>query len=136
MTNENYLIVSYFCAAAGGMAGAAATALLLRGPLRRAVAAVLAPVGRVFRRMLPAWLVLMVLFAFTSVSYLDCKHETYQHVVKDRAHMEQVTRTQASKMLNYLAVGLLAYAAALAIMLTICPFRPRRPTGLDAKPTQ
>ena len=136
MTNENYLIVSYFCAAAGGLAGAAATALLLRSAVRRAVAAVLAPVGKVFRRVLPAWLVLLVLFAFTSVSYLDCDHSTYQEVVKDRAHMEQVTRTQASKMLNYLTAGLLVYAAALAVMLTICPsgrdVQPERP----AKPTQ
>lgn len=136
MTNENYLIVSYFCAASGGVVGAVVTALLLRGSLRRAVAGVLGPVGRVFRRVLPAWLVLLVLFAFTSVSYLDCGHDTYQHVVEDRGHMEQVTRTQASRMLNYLAVGLLAYTAALAIMLIICPsgrhVQPERP----AKPTQ
>jgi len=121
VTNEDYLIVSYFCAAGGGVACAAATALLLRGPLRRAVAAVLGPVARAFRRVLPAWLVLLVLFAFTSVSYLDCDHSNYQEVVKDRAHMQQVTRTQASEMLNFLAAGLLAYAAALALMLVICP---------------
>jgi tellurite resistance protein TehA-like permease len=86
--------------------------------------------------MLPAWLVLLVLFAFTSVSYLDCHHDSYQDVVKDRGHMEHVTRTQASEMLNYLAVGLLTYTAALAIMLIICPsghhVQPERP----AKPTQ
>jgi hypothetical protein len=86
--------------------------------------------------MLPAWLVLLVLFAFTSVSYLDCDHGTYQDVVKDRGHMEQVTRTQASDMLNYLAAGLLTYTAALAIILIISPsghhIQPERP----AKPTQ
>ena len=136
MTNENYLIVSYFCAAGGGVVGAVLTALVLRGSLRRAVAGVLGPVGRVFRRMLPAWLVLMVLFAFTSVSYLDCHHKTYHNVVKDRAHMEQVTRTQASQMLNYLAVGLLAYSAALAIMLIICPSGRHVQPECPAKGTQ
>ena len=136
MTNENYLIVSYFCAAGGGVVGAVLTALVLRGSLRRAVAGVLGPVGRVFRRMLPAWLVLMVLFAFTSVSYLDCHHKTYQDVVNDRAHLEQVTRTQASQMLNYLAVGLLAYTAALAIMLIICPSGRHVQPQCPAKGTQ
>lgn len=121
MTNEEYLVVSYFCAAGGGVAGAVLTALVLRGSLRRAVAGVLGPVGRLFRRVLPAWLVLLVLFAFISVSYMDCGHKTYQDVVTDRGHLEQVTRTQVSDMLNYLAVGLLAYTAALAIMLIICP---------------
>ena len=116
--------------------GAVLTALVLRGSLRRAVAGVLGPVGRVFRRMLPAWLVLMVLFAFTSVSYMDCDHDSYQDVVTDRGHMEQVTRTQASEMLNYLAVGLLAYTAALAIMLTICPSGHHVQPECPAKGTQ
>ena len=136
MTNEEYLIVSYFCAAGGGVVGAVLTALVLRGSLRRAVAGVLGPVGRVFRRMLPAWLVLMVLFAFTSISYTGCDHETYQDVVKDRGHMEQVTRTQASEMMNYLAVALLAYTGALAIMLIICPSGRHVQPQCPAKGTQ
>ncbi len=133
MTNEQYLIVSYFSAAGGGLVCAAATALMLRGRLRRAIGAVTGPVAKVFRRALPAWLVLLVLFAFTSVSYLDCDHSTYQDVVNDRPHMEKVTRRQASQMLRLLAVGLLSYALALAVTLAICG--PASDDGTDVKST-
>ena len=100
---------------------AAATALLLRGPLRRAAASVSAGVGRVFRRALPAWLVLLVLFAFTSISYLDCQHSSYQEVIKDRQHLEEVTRSQASEVLKYICIGMLSYALALAVAMAISP---------------
>ena len=121
MTNEQYLIVSYFAVIGGGALLAAVTALLLRGSLRRAVSGLLRPVGVALRRMLPTWLILLVLFAFMSVSYMDCSHSTYDDVVNDRDHMVIVTHRQTSKVLLYLAVALLAYAAVLGVALIVCP---------------
>ena len=129
MTNERYLIISYFAAAGGGLCLAVLTAALLSGPARRAVECLLAPVARTLRRLLPTWLILLVLFAFMSVSYLDCQHHDYQQVVQDRPHLEDVTHKQAENMLTYLCVGLLAYALALGLALVFCPGQRKTQRG-------
>ena len=121
MTDEQYLHVSYYAAAGGALCLAVVTALVLRGPARQAVGGLLAAVGRTFRRALPAWLVLLVLFAFLSVSYFDCHHHSYQEVVQDRPHMIAVTHSQAWHVLTYLGVGVLAYGLALGVALIVCP---------------
>ena len=131
MTNETYLTVSYFCAAATGVAAAIATGLLLRGPLRRAVAHVVAPVARAVRRMLPAWLVLAALFAFTTVSYIDCEHKDYAAVIANRDHLEHVTRTQAATMLYWLCYALLAYSLGLVVVLALCTRKAPPPPAAD-----
>jgi len=120
MTNEAYLTVSYFCAAAAGVAAAIATGLLLRGPLRQAVVHVVVPVAQAVRWMLPAWLVLAILFAFTTISYIDCEHENYAAVVTDRDHLKDATRTQAAAMLRWLCSALLVYSLGLVVVLALC----------------
>ncbi|MDY6913235.1 MAG: hypothetical protein SVT52_02090 [Planctomycetota bacterium] len=121
MTNEQYIVVSYFTAVGGGIVLAIVTAMIMRGPLRRAVGGVLSPLGRLMRRVLPAWLVLFVLLAFTMVSYFDCSHHSYQDIVKDRPHMINVTRTQSQYMLICLGLALLTYVLVLAVVLIIRP---------------
>ena len=121
MTNEQYLVVSYFAAAAAGVVASVLTALVLYKPLRGAVEMLLAPAGRLLRRLLPMWLILAVLFAFMSVSYLDCGHHSYREVVEDRPHLVNTTHSQARTMAAYLGVGLVSYCLALAIALIVCP---------------
>jgi len=116
MDNERYLVVSYFAAAGIGVAMALATALVLGGPIRRALAAA-APLARLLRRALPPWLVLAVLLGFLSVTYFDCQHKTYQDIVADRHHLVERTFEQGSQMAVYLAAALVAYGLALGIGL-------------------
>ena len=129
MTNETYLVVSYICAAAGGIVVAGLTAWLFRGPLKQALAAAPAALAQAVGRLFPAWLVLTVLFAFTSVSYIDCQHPGYASVVGDRAHLENVTRQQGSTMLHWVCIALLSYAAALAIILILRPQKEDPPAA-------
>ena len=129
MTNERYLVVSYFCAAAGGILAAILTALALRSPLGKAVSAVLSPVGKVLRRSLPAWLILAVLFAFVSVNYINCGHSTYKSVVEDREYLELVTCDQIGTMMHYLCAAMLFYAMFLSILMLL----PRRERSLPDK---
>ncbi len=129
MTNEQYLIVSYFSAAGGGIAVAVLTALLLRSRLRGAVRSLVKPMGRIMRRLLPTWLILMVLFAFMSVSYLDCEHHDYQQVVEDRPHMVDVTHNQLKDMTTWLAVGLSVFALVLSVILIACPGDQKKETA-------
>lgn len=121
MTNEAYLVFSYFAVAVGGVVLAGLTALWLAGPLRRATAPLRGAIARLFRRALPAWLVLLVLGGFLSVSYIDCAHQTYEAVVADRAHMQDVTANQARHVLTYLGIGLLSFSLALAVGVGVCP---------------
>ena len=126
MTNEHYLIVSYFVAVGAGLAAAAGTAAILSGPLRQALAGAFAPLGRMFRRLLPPWLILAVLLGFASVTYFDCTHGSYEEIVADRAHLAAKTRQHASTMATCLAVGLMTYSLALG-----CCLFARARTGRD-----
>jgi hypothetical protein len=119
MTNEQYLYVSYILAAGTGVAAADVTALVLRGPLGQAIARFTAPARRFMSRSLVLWLVMGAVLAFTSVTYFDCGHNSYQSVVQDMPHMVAKTHEQASSILKYLLVGVLTYALALAIILAI-----------------
>ncbi len=117
MTNERYLVVSYFAAAGAGVLLAVLTALLLSAPLRAALAAVAQPLGTVFRRFLPSWLILAVLLGFLSVTYYDCSHETYQKIVADQHHLVQKNFEQGAGMTQYLATALAAYGLVLGLSL-------------------
>ena len=117
MTNERYLVVSYFATAGAGILLALLTALFLSGPLTRALQQVARPLASVFRRFLPSWLILAVLLGFLSVTYYDCSHGTYQKIVADRHHLVQKNFEQGSAMTEYLAVGLSAYGLVLGLSL-------------------
>ena len=117
MTNEQYLVVSYFAAAGVGVLLAVLTALFLSAPLTKALARVARPLGTVFRRFLPSWLILAALLGFFSVTYYDCQHETYQKIVADRHHLVQKSFEQGSGMTQYLAAALAAYGLVLGLSL-------------------
>jgi len=132
VTNEQYLIVSYFTVAGGGIVAAMITAALLRAGLRRAVAAISRTVCSYLGRLLPAWLVLAALLAFVSVSYIDCAHTTYQSVVESEQHLVATTHKQVGRIFTYLAIGVFTYALALAVLMVVYRWaanagRPGRP---------
>jgi len=117
MTNEQYLIISYFAVAGAGVALAILTTLVLRGPLGRALQGAVAPLAQILRRALPAWLILAALLGFLSVSYFDCAHKTYEDVVKDESYLVGKNFEQGAQVCRYAAVGLAAYAVALGLAL-------------------
>ena len=122
MTNEHYLVVSYFAAAGAGVVAAVAVALVLRKPLRKALAACVAPLAPIVRRSLPAWLVLAVLLGFLSVTYFDCGHDSYEKIVADREHLVSKTCEQGSAMSLYVAVGLVLFS----LVVGLCVFAHAR----------
>jgi len=118
VTNEQYLYISYFVAAAGGVGLATLTAIILARPNRQATEGQILPkLGRFLRRAFPSWLVLMVLLAFVSVSYIDCAHENYSKVVADRDHLVNKTQEQVFQMSIYLSIALMSYAVVLMLFL-------------------
>ena len=118
MTNEQFLYVSYFAAVAGGVGLAILTAIILARPNRQVTENHILPqLGKFLRRALPSWLILMVLLAFISVSYIDCAHENYAKVVADRDHLVNTTQQQVFQMSIYLSIALMSYAAVLILFL-------------------
>ena len=116
MTNEQYLYISYFAAAAAGVGLAALTAIILAYPNRLATESHLLPqLGKFLRRAFPSWLVLMVLLGFMSVSYTECR--TYTEVVADRNYLIDKTQQQLYRMSICLAVALMAYAVVSMLFL-------------------
>ncbi|MGD8501604.1 MAG: hypothetical protein PVJ86_13210 [Phycisphaerales bacterium] len=118
MTNETYLYVSYFAAIVLGLALAGGAWAILRRPHRQATTAPqVKKLGSLMRRVFPSWLILAVLLAFISVSYIDCSHRDYAQVVADWDHLVSKTQEQVHTMLIWLAVALFTYCSLLALFL-------------------
>jgi hypothetical protein len=118
MTNESYLYVSYFAAIFLGLLLAAVAWAILRRPHRQATTAIhVKKLGSLMRRIFPSWLILAVLLAFISVSYIDCSHKDYAQVVADRDHLVGKTQEQVHAMSIWLAVALFTYCFLLALFL-------------------
>jgi len=118
VTNEEYLQASYFAAIAIGILVAVASAAwLARGHWEATDCPGAAGLGKVVRRAFPAWLILAVLMGFTSVTYFDCGHGTYDKIVADRAYLVTKTQEQAAAMARYLAAAIMGYGLAMVLFL-------------------
>lgn len=119
MTNEQFLYLSYFSAAAGGIGLVVLTAIALARPNRQATEDKFLPhLGKFLRRVFPSWLILMVLLAFISVNYMECHN--YAEVIADRDYIIDKTQQQVYRMSICLAVALMAYATVLLLYLLAC----------------
>lgn len=130
MTNEPYLMVSYFAVAGAGVLAAVGIAFVLRKPLRHALASHATPLGRILRRALPAWLILGVLLGFLSVTYFDCTHESYAKIVADRGHLVSKTCEHGSAMSLYVAGGLVVFS----LLVGLCLFAHARHAATSSNP--
>ncbi len=118
MTNETYLYVSYFSAIILGLALATVTAVVLRKPHQKIVAAAkVRKLGSLVKRVFSFWVFVAVLLAFISVSYIDCSHENYAKVIADRDHLIDKTQAHVCRMSICLAIALFTYCFALVLFL-------------------
>jgi len=118
MTNEAYLYTSYFAAIILGFVLATVTLGILRRPHPEATTgAKVKKLGSLMRHVFPSWLILAVLLAFISVSYIDCNHSTYAQVVADRNHLVDKTQEQVYTMLIWLTFALFTYCFVLVLFL-------------------
>ena len=108
MTNDRFLIVSYFAVAALSAAIGVAVYVYLRRSFEglmnftaaRSFAAIL-------KRLFPFGIVFPALLGFASVSYWSCNKETYEKVVQDRIYLIQKSQEQIGAVFLYLMIATL-----------------------------
>jgi hypothetical protein len=107
MTNDRYLIVSYFVVAGLAIAFAGATWLYLRRSFSGITQALsTGNLSRILKVMFPAGLFLPAFLGFVSVSYHGCGR-SYEEIVKERSFLIQKNQEQISSILLWIVPALL-----------------------------
>jgi hypothetical protein len=109
MTNEQYLVVSYFTAGLLSFAFAFATYLLLRHSFIAVTQAVRGKLSIILRRLFFIGIILPALGGFFSVSFRSCSKETYVRIIADRSYLVAKNQEQLSTSLSYIVIALLLW---------------------------
>ena len=118
MTNEQYLIASYFVCAALSMA----LGILVYLFLRRSFGGVadLASGKRlpsILKGLLPCGLLFPTLLGFFSVSYRGCNRTTYEEIVQSRTYLVEKNQEQISSVLVSILIAVLFWDVVLFLIL-------------------
>ena len=118
MTNERYLIVSYFVCAALAIALGILVYLYIRRPFASvADATSVNRLPAILKRLLPYGLVLPALLGFVSVSYQSCTRKTYAEIVETRGYLIEKNQEQISSILLAILVAVLFWDVVLFLIL-------------------
>lgn len=116
MSNEQYLIVSYFAVGLACAGLAFATFKFLWQSFAALTSAI--PGGRlgsVFRKLFLAGIVLASMAGFFSVSFRSCGKQSYQAIVQDRSYLVAKNQEQLGTSLSRMAAALLVWGLILAV---------------------
>jgi hypothetical protein len=118
MSNEQYLVYSYFCAALLAVLLGAITYLWLRRSFTD-IARFLPSkwAGSFLGKLLAPGLILPALAGFLAVTFYDCHKKTYRDVVSDRDYLEAKTRELIRAPLNYIVIALFVWGIIVLIAL-------------------
>ena len=109
MTNEQYLVVSYFTVGLLSFAFALATYLLLRHSFIGVTQAVRGKLSIILRRLFLIGIILPALVGFFSVSFRSCSKETYVQIIADRSYLVAKNQEQLSTSLSHIVIALLLW---------------------------
>ncbi|HXY78629.1 MAG TPA: hypothetical protein VEH47_07425 [Candidatus Acidoferrales bacterium] len=117
MSNERYLVVSYFFVGLVSLSLGVAAYHLLRRPFAVLAEAVAGKVrSALLKRTLALSIIMAALLGFFSVSYTSCDM-TYEQIVKDRDYVMQKNREQLQGAGNWIAYAVLAWGVVVVIGL-------------------
>jgi hypothetical protein len=128
MSNEHYLIVSYFASAAISVALGTLVYFFLRrsfGSLAETASGRRFP--DVLKRLFPWGLIFPALMGFVSVSYSSCNHETYEKIVQHREYLIQKNQEQLSKVLLFLVIAILVWNLVLVLVQKLAANGRKKP---------
>lgn len=118
MSNEQYLIVSYFTVGAACFGLGLLTYALLRrsfGILTNTTPG--GRFGQLLRRLFLLGIVLPALAGFFSVTFRSCERTSYQSVIADRAYLIAKNQEQLGTSLSHVSMALLIWAIIVSIGL-------------------
>jgi len=116
MSNEQYLIVSYFVIGLTCMGLAIATFMLLWRSFAALTSAVPGGgLGRIFRKLFLVGIVLPSMAGFFSVTFRSCSKESYQTIIADRSYLVAKNQEQLRASLSHMAMALLVWGLILSI---------------------
>jgi hypothetical protein len=133
MSDERYLIVSYFLTGCVCLLLGVVAFLWLRRPIGQIAGVRFRSLGEAIHRFFPASTLLIAVAAFASVSYYACGTRNYDQIVSDRPYIRSMERAQISASFEWLAW--LAIFWGFVILLYLLAIRRRdsaEKTGCDA----
>jgi len=128
MSNEQYLIASYFASAAVSVALGTLVYFYLRrsfGEIAETAPGEKFPA--ILKRLFPFGLVFPALMGFISVSYSSCNHETYEKTVQDRTYLVERNQAQLSATLLSLLIAILVWNLVLVFVQKFAANGRKRP---------
>lgn len=118
MSDETYLIASYFAAGALSLGIALAAYAWLRRPAEGITNSLpQEDWKRLIRRIFPLSTILIVLSSSLSVNYYGCEQKKYEEIVKDRSYITKKNTEQLSEALQGVIWSVGLWAAVFAIAL-------------------
>ena len=109
MTNEQYLVVSYFIVGLLSLGFALATYLWLRHSFIGVTQAVGGKLSIVLRRLFFIGIIFPALVGFFSVSFRSCSKQTYAQIIADRSYLVAKNQEQLSTSLSHIVIALLLW---------------------------
>jgi hypothetical protein len=108
MTNERYLVFSYFVGAAVSIGIGTLVYFSLRRPFA-GIAEVASGknLTSILKRLLPCGLVFPALLGFVSVSYRGCHRAAYDEIVQNRAYLVEKSQEQLASVFLCILVAIL-----------------------------
>lgn len=133
MTNEQYLVVSYFCVAAICVVIGLAAYFWLRDPFHRLANALpWKALRELLSRLFWVGIVFPAVLGFVSVSYRGCNTQEYEKIIVDRAYLVSKSQDQVSASLIHVIWAVFAWCALVVILLAAKRrFDHRAPSGAD-----
>jgi hypothetical protein len=118
MTNERYLIASYFVGAALSVGLGTIVYLFIRRSFGGvADAASSKRLSSILKRLLPCGLLFPALLGFVSVSYQGCNRMTYEEIVQNRNYLVEKNQEQISSVLLYILVAVVFWNVIVLLIL-------------------
>lgn len=118
MTNEQYLIASYFLCAILSLGLGALVYLFLRRPFGEiANAASAKRLTLTLKRLFPLGLVFPSLLGFASVSYHSCRRGNYELIVESRQYLVAKNQEQISSSLLGILIAVFFWNFVLILVL-------------------
>ena len=118
MTNERYLITSYFVGTALSAGLGTMVYLFLRRPFGGIVNAASGErLSSMVKRLLPWGLLFPALLGFVSVSYQGCNRTTYEQIVQNRSYLVEKNQEQISSVFLYILAAVVFWDVIVLLIL-------------------